>query len=465
MIRKLSAFLITCILLAAATVVVFAEQEEAGILIYNSEIVSNDLDATYIEGEIPVADGQEIIVTHGAMTVASKPMPQTGTKAEFRIKIPASVLDPEGVTSLRVKASAGATTEESLPARVSISYKQKEKQTIDTSSDDYELTVPGIREPIDAKSSAKDVVTYSSADPKVVDIDEKGNLVPVGKGEAEVKVRTIGSSRYEGAEKTVKVSVKEIDGFKIAFHSSISDDEDEITEQIIPTGSGQALAANSFENGDHEFLGWATSDDGLVEYLDTASVGDIAEQGETKDLYAVWTGDGARAAAAWGVKIANDDSFAYGYKPATAKPGCYFCGTNQRNKPSGYEKTYVCMTFVHACYAHGAEDPEMLADCRRGKYTVSLNDWNFSHWSCWTKVGRSHSLSVGDLEPGDVIIWWADDDASGHASMYIGNGDIVDAAVEGWGSNTIAVRRGAAASYLRRGEGRSYVMRYVGPNA
>ena len=84
MIRKLSAFLITCILLAAATVVVFAEQEEAGILIYNSEIVSNDLDATYIEGEIPVADGQEIIVTHGAMTVASKPMPQTGTKSFCR---------------------------------------------------------------------------------------------------------------------------------------------------------------------------------------------------------------------------------------------------------------------------------------------------------------------------------------------------------------------------------------------
>ena len=165
----------------------------------------------------------------------------------------------------------------------------------------------------------------------------------------------------------------------------------------------------------------------------------------------------------WAINIAEDDSFAYGNRPATARPGCYFCGTNQRNKPKGYEKTYVCMTFVHAAYAHGANDPEMLKDCKGGRYTLSLNDWNFTHWHCWKKVGKSHDLKVSDLEPGDVIIWWADDDASGHASIYIGKGDIVDAAVpNSWGSNSIAVRKGAAASYLRRGEGRSYVMRYVG---
>ena len=52
--------------------------------------------------------------------------------------------------------------------------------------------------------------------------------------------------------------------------------------------------------------------------------------------------------------------------------------------------------------------------------------------------------------------------------MYIGDGDIVDAGRVGWGADTIAVRRGDAAKYLRRGasmDSRSYVMRYVGPNA
>ena len=171
----------------------------------------------------------------------------------------------------------------------------------------------------------------------------------------------------------------------------------------------------------------------------------------------------AQAALAWAIKIANDDSFTYGKRPATSRVGCYFCGTNKKNKPKGYEKTYVCMTFVHAAYAHGAGDPEMLKDCQGGKYTLSLNDSTFSAYSCWKKVGLCKDLKVSDLQPGDVICWYAADDRSGHLSMYAGNGDIVDAGIEGWGANTIAVRKGAADSYLKTGakkSKKSYVMRY-----
>ena len=170
-----------------------------------------------------------------------------------------------------------------------------------------------------------------------------------------------------------------------------------------------------------------------------------------------------QAAVNWAIKVANDNSFTYGKKPQTSRLGCYYCGTTQKKKPKGYEKTYVCMTFVHAAYAHGAGDAAMLADDKAARYTLSLNDWNFQHYDCWEKIGLCKDLTVADLLPGDVICWWADDDASGHLSMYAGNGNIVDAAVEGWGADSIALRSGKAASYLKTGANfnkKSYVMRY-----
>ena len=469
LLRRISTSLIICILIVACTLVVIAE-DETGIKVYNSERVTNDLNATYIEGEVPVADGQEIVVVHGILTVAKKTMPETGQPAQFRIKIPASELNKDGVTSFRVKATDGKNTvKESLPVRMEISYKAREEQTIKTGSEEYNLTLPGLKESIGAETSSGGDVYYSSSNPDVVDIDEEGNLVPIGKGEAEVSVKAIGSSKYDGTETSVDVKVEEIDAYSVTFHSS-GDESDETVQQIVNTGDTTALDANSFDNGNHQFLGWATEEGGLVEYTDTASVKDLAAKGENTDLYAVWTGDGARAAVAWAIGIANDNSFSYGKKPQTSKVGCYFCGTNQRNKPKGYEKTYVCLTFVEAAYAHGAEDPELLAECQRGKKCISANDSNFSRYSCWQKVGLAKNLSINDLQPGDVICWYTSNGYSnGHVAIYAGNNQIVDA--EGikdcWGPNSIAVR-GNAARQLRsagRFHSKSYVMRYVGPNA
>ena len=469
LLRRISTSLIICILIVACTLVVIAE-DETGIKVYNSELVTNDLNATYIEGEVPVADGQDIVVVHGILTVAKKTMPETGQPAQFRIKIPASELNKDGVTSFRVKATDGKNTvKESLPVRMEISYKAREEQTIKTGSEEYKLTLPGLKESVDAEASAGSDVYYSSSNPDVVDVDEDGNLVPKGKGEAEVAVKTIGSSKYDGTEKSVEVKVDEIDAYSVTFHSS-GEDGDETTQQIINLGDSEALNANEFENGDHQFLGWATEDGGLMEYSNTATVSDLAAKGENKDLYAIWSGDGINAAIAWAVNIANDNSFSYGKKPATSSVGCYFCGTNQRRKPRGYEKTYVCMTFITAAYAHGAEDPEMLAIDRAGSRCLTTTDTNFSRYSCWKKVGLAKNLSVNDLQPGDVICHYSGDNKSGHLSMYIGNNTIVDA--EGirdcWGPNSIAVRPNYGSRMLRgaaRHSGKSYVMRYVGPKA
>lgn len=169
----------------------------------------------------------------------------------------------------------------------------------------------------------------------------------------------------------------------------------------------------------------------------------------------------------WAVDIAADDSFTYGKKPETSKVGCYFCGTNQKRKPKGYEKTYVCMTFVTAAYAHGAHDPEVYDVCSSGRACLSCTDSNFSNFSCWKKVGLCRNLSVSDLQPGDVIVWYDPKNSNdGHMSMYIGDGNICDASGGGWSAKSIAVRNGKARNYLNyrgnKNASRNYVMRYTG---
>jgi len=171
-----------------------------------------------------------------------------------------------------------------------------------------------------------------------------------------------------------------------------------------------------------------------------------------------------QAAVNWAINIANDNSFSYGKKPGTSKVGCYFCGTNQKRKPAGYEKTYVCMTFVHAAYAHGAGDPEVLKDCQNGSHCLSETDTNMTRYTCWEKIGLAKDLTVDDLQPGDVICYYAANNYSGHLCIYVGGNNIVDS--EGisdcWGPNSIAVRNKAAKMLKNAASfsSKSYVMRY-----
>ena len=443
--------------------------EDQSLTVYNTRLVTNDRDATFIEGEVSESNGQTIILKAGLRVIAEKEMPDTGMPAKFKIKVPAkNISDKNAAILYLVERKDGKNL--SKAERVEIEYIERQKQTITTDNTDYSMTYPGLDSSIVAESTSGERLIFTSSDPNVVEVDEDGNLVAKGGGEAEISVKQIGSSAYEEAEKTVKVSVEEIDAYTVTFHSS--DDEDATTMQIIEIGKDEVLADNTFENGSHKFLGWATEDGGLREYMDGEAVAGLAEKGENTDLYAVWTGDGAAAAIAWAIDIANDDSFAYGKKPAANAIGCYFCGTNcgpvKHNKPKGYEKTYVCLTFVAAAYAHGAEDPEVYYACSHGKMPLYENDKNFSQFSCWTKVGKCRNLSVNDLQPGDVIInWSAHSDNSGHTCMYIGGNDIVESSGGGWGPNSIAVKHGAASGRLKSygKDNKSYVMRYTGANA
>ena len=173
-----------------------------------------------------------------------------------------------------------------------------------------------------------------------------------------------------------------------------------------------------------------------------------------------------QAAVNWAVQIANDNSFSYGAKPKTSKVGCYFCGTTKKNKPKGYEKTYVCLTFVHAAFAHGAGDPELLKECKAGKHCVSVSDSNFSNYSCWFKVGFTKDLTVADLQPGDVICYYSSTGyTNGHIVLYCGGNNTVDAQgiKDCWGPNSIAVHNNAAGvlKAATKHNSKSYVMRYI----
>lgn len=466
--KKLRVVFLICIVLLIGSQIAAAEEDKA-LTVYNTRLVTNDKEATFIEGEVSEANGQSIIIRAGLRSIAEKKLPDTGMPAKFKVKVPAkNISDKKAAILYLIERKDGKNL--SKAERVEIEYIERQKQNISTEDTKYAMTYPGLDASINAEATSGEKLIYTSSDPEVVEVDESGNLTARGGGEAEISVKQIGSSAYEEAEKTVSVSVEEIDAYTVTFHSSA--DEDDTSVQIIERGKDASLDANAFENGDHKFLGWATEDGGLREFKDGEAVADLAEKGENTDLYAVWTGDGAAAAIAWAVDIAADDSFAYGKKPAANAIGCYFCGTNcgpvKHNKPKGYEKTYVCLTFVAAAYAHGTEDPEIYYACSHGKMPLYENDKNFSQFSCWTKIGKCKNLSVDDLQPGDVIInWSAHSDNSGHTCMYIGDGDIVESSGGGWGPNSIAVKHGAAAGRLRSygKDGKSYVMRYTGPNA
>ena len=165
--------------------------------------------------------------------------------------------------------------------------------------------------------------------------------------------------------------------------------------------------------------------------------------------------DAIDAAVQWGIDIANDNSFTYGTGKRSHRYGCYFCQTNVgprknlkgKSKVNGhsYEKTYCCNPFVHACYSHGAGDPNMLAACRDG-HGIAMTKKSFTRYGHWKSMGK---LSKSQLKKGDVLV------RSGHVSMYIGDGKIVHAAGGGWDAGSIRVQTLGSPHY-------SFVMRYTG---
>ena len=144
------------------------------------------------------------------------------------------------------------------------------------------------------------------------------------------------------------------------------------------------------------------------------------------------------AAVVWGKAIAENNEFHYGKAPWSHAMGCYFCNTNQpessgKAKHGGSyeqrEKTYVCQTFVTACYRHGGRVGDI--SCKNYKYNSSTgkgsigtgdspagNKAYLENSPNWQYMGH---IPYSELVEGDVIM------TSGHVKLYCGNGEIVHA--------------------------------------
>lgn len=468
MLRKIHIISILILIITAASICSFAAEGEPFCL-YNSEIVTSNENATYIQGEVADAKGQTIVVKNVRGVVAEKKVPDIGGKYVFRIKLPKSVIRKSKITSFAVNA-IDANDEKVWTSCVRVEYKARKDQDIDLKEKEVELKFPGDDKAVEAASSAGLDLSYSSSDEDVVKVDEKGNIEPVGEGTAEVKVNQSNDPEYKDVTKSIKVSVKEVPHYTVRFHlgrnaadlakdeegnseAAESSDDDTVIEQQIAVGDSAELQATADAKGDYEFLGWASSETGYPAYGNADEVTDLAGDGETVDLYAVWHGERAQEAVDWAIALAADNR--YGYGQGTFK--CNICGLMPK-------KQYTCMPFLAAAYAHGPRDPIMLAG---GKHVINLNNKNFSGelGQIWEKVGLCKNLSIEDLEPGDVIIKWSDHNNSGHAWMYAGGDQIVEAVPAKSYANQIAVKSGAAAKLRRygRSEGtpsKNYVMRY-----
>ena len=223
--KRIRIALLICFVLFVGTQFVSAEENQ-GLTVYNTRLVTNDKEATFIEGEVPAANGQTIILKAGLRAVAEKKLPDTGKPAKFKIKVPSKNIGEKSASVLYlIERKDGKNLGKG--ERVEIEYIERQKQTISTGETEYSMTYPGLDASINAEASSGEKLIYTSSDPSIVEVDDKGNLKAKGQGEAEISVRQIGSSAYEEAEQKVSVSVEEIDAYIVNFHSS--DDENATT--------------------------------------------------------------------------------------------------------------------------------------------------------------------------------------------------------------------------------------------
>lgn len=130
--------------------------------------------------------------------------------------------------------------------------------------------------------------------------------------------------------------------------------------------------------------------------------------------------------------ICGDNDFHYGYtdkhgskdskdwNPNAHHNGCYFCGTNGKQKAGILDKdhTYCCNPLIHAAWAHGGCVPKALEICQDG------SSWDFHKGHGYDKTSLFDNLGHPDrkkLKKGDVLC------RDTHVAEYIGNGKIAEA--------------------------------------
>ena len=311
---------------------------------------------------------------------------------------------------------------------------------------------------LNAKVSSSLPLTYMSNNTSIAIVDAKGNVTGKTKGTTSIVVKQSGNNLYKSTSKTVTVTGKEKSGgtdskntYTVVFNPNGG--KGSTSPQKIEVGKYEQLNANKFTRDGYEFVGWATSSNkqvisgtdvtkfknvdmkhfqlGKVLYKNKAKVKNLANKNTQIVLYAVWKGNGPRAALDWGKLIADDNHFMYNTKKKSNKTfGCYFCGDNKKKGKKVFNggKHYVCMTFVDACYAHGANCKSFWSS--NGTCNGTYIDGN-SRISKIKKKARLNTIwysyngnkhgkkpSLNSLKPGDILV--TQKAKGGHVVMYWG---------------------------------------------
>ncbi|MBR3124352.1 MAG: hypothetical protein IKF42_02845, partial [Mogibacterium sp.] len=133
--KGISILFLICMIMLAGTLTALAEEDQ-GLTVYNTRFITNNKDATFIEGEVPAANGQTIVLKAGFHVVAEKQMPNTGAAASFRIKVPEKSIRDKNVSVFYASERKDGVSQ-SKPVRVEVEYIERQKQEITT--DDTEV--------------------------------------------------------------------------------------------------------------------------------------------------------------------------------------------------------------------------------------------------------------------------------------------------------------------------------------
>lgn len=446
------------------------------------QLTVTDTSKVFITGTISIGVGQQVGVydSNGRVLLNYVTLNNSNNSESFKLQILARDLK-EGKNTFKVKSTPiKGIINGSNPKTITIQVNgSKKDQTIIASN--LTLKVNETRN-INAKVDSGLPLTYVSSDPTIATIDAKGNVVGRKEGTTTIVISQPGNDKYKPVTKSVTV--------KVTTNSSTPTDKNTYTivfngsggtgstySQKVEVGKSVKLSPNRFKRDDYKFMGWADVNGraiytpgqhienfknvnmnhfqlGTVKYKNGQSVKNLAAKGKTIQLYAVWKGNGPKAAVDWGILISKDNNFCYGKGQRAHRRGCYFCGTNRakytskyygkeskkwnvkNNKLSAqstaqkYDKSYCCNPFVVACYVHGANES---GKCHGG---------SMSH-SSWTKNknnGRFKKISKGSsLQPGDIFF------SGGHVWMCgyknsKGQWTTIDAAGGNWKASSIAIR-------------------------